>query len=92
MIAIEDVNYNFRGEDGESETPLILATQKNMTKVMEALISKGADPSIPSYGGQTPLHHAAKWNYVQAMEILVQAGANINALAETGETPTFVAA
>ena len=50
MIANQDINLNYRGADGESETPLIVATQKNMTKVMEALIAKGADPNIPSYG------------------------------------------
>ena len=43
----------------DNETPLIIATERNVKSVVRVLIAEGADKTIPKTGGQTALQIAA---------------------------------
>jgi len=71
-------DINMRSEDGRSA--LILAvrqrdTRKEHTRIVERLLSLGADPNVVDAYGETPLGVARKANDAQLVRLLEQAGA-----------------
>jgi ankyrin repeat protein len=77
-----DVNTS----DGKGTYPLILAcSYKDNDKMIELLLSKGADPNVHGPNGETPLGLAAKYS-LKAVQMLVEKGADVNAKHEGGFT------
>ena len=57
--------------DSQGYTLLIMATRQGMHKVIELLITRGADPNKADYNGNTPLHHAFQYDLHLCIEVLV---------------------
>ena len=73
-------------------TPLCFASKKNKTKVVKALLEKGAEVDQPDGSGNTPLYWAAVNGNKDVAQFLHDAGAQPNTINEHGKTPLHVAA
>src|SRR5208282_1549627 len=60
-------------------------------KILEGLLSAGADVSGKDENGNTPLHWASHFNNLEAAELLIKSGAQRNARDNAGETPLDLA-
>ena len=78
--------------DQRSETPLILAIQKNHPDIVSVLLENGANVDCCTRCGLSPLHVACKEGNFRSAELLVNFGANLNIVDKHGETPLFYCA
>ena len=84
--ALIDGGVDVNGKDAKGTYPLILAcSYKDNDKMIELLLSKGADPNVHGPNGETPLGLAAKYS-LKAVKMLVEKGADVNAKDEAGFT------
>ena len=90
LAAGAEVNY----PDGDNCTALWLATLRNHTTCVEALINHdGVDVDIPDTFGSSPLFIAARENFTDALRMLVQARADIDARDKRErQSPAYIAA
>jgi len=77
------------GEGGY--TPLMLAVANHDTRLVEALLKKGADVNAHNSGGVTALMIAATNGRADMVQLLLKAGANATAQTERGETALSIA-
>jgi hypothetical protein len=82
-------DVNARGPEG---TPLSLATLAGKDKVLEFLLSKGAEVNAVNDDGNAALHAAAFLGHVGAVKTLLKNGAAVNARNKEGNTPLHAAA
>jgi len=68
-------------------TPLHLAAMKGSLKMVERLLSAGADSRATTRLGCTALHIAAARGHDDICKVLVTNGADVNAISETKSTP-----
>ncbi|MDF2965326.1 MAG: alpha-latroinsectotoxin-Lt1a-like isoform [Rickettsiaceae bacterium] len=61
------------------------------TKVVDLLLSKGADVNARNDEGNTPLHLAAKCGYDEAVKVILSKGAEVNAINSENDTPLHLA-
>ena len=61
-------------------------------KVVDLLLSRGANPSAAVADGTTPLHWAAYLGDEEIIGAMVDAKAQVNARGESGRTPLHLAA
>ena len=90
-----DVHPNASHASGEKGwTPLHRAAHFRHTRVVQLLLSSGADPSARDHGRNTPLHDAAMGHQfsVASMTALIVAGTDLNARNTHWVTPIHVAA
>lgn len=80
------------GHRQAGETPLVLATERGHTAMVELLLASGANPDGPVQYRQTPLHRAAGEGRLELVAELLDAGADVNARDESGATPLYTAA
>lgn len=76
--------------DTDGSTPLHCATWKGHQRVVELLLTVGADVNARNnndHWGTTPLHAAAHANQRAIAELLIAHGADINAINLNGRTP-----
>lgn len=79
-------------KDNWGQTPLYLAVENNLIKIVKLLIDKGADININAKEyGLTPLHRAAERNHAEIIKILLDNGANIDVKDKNGITPLYYA-
>ena len=81
-------DVNARGPQG---TPLSLATLAGKDKVLEFLLSKGAEVNAVNDDGNAALHAAAFLGRVGVVKTLLKNGAAVNARNKEGETPLDIA-
>ena len=74
-----------------SETLLHLACQKELVKIIQDLLDRGASTEIRGCNVGTPLHVAAKSGNLRATELLLDSGADIEARDNNGNTPLLTA-
>ncbi|XP_063998957.1 ankyrin repeat, SAM and basic leucine zipper domain-containing protein 1 isoform X2 [Pogoniulus pusillus] len=60
------------------------ASEENILKTVELLLSRNADPNASCRKQMTPLMHAARRGYLQVVALLVAHGSDINAQDENG--------
>ena len=77
--------------DGDGNTALIIAIQRQDSDWTQFLIGKGADIDLPGKGGDTPLIASARAGFEEAIEWLVGEGAKVDEANRAGETPLIVA-
>jgi ankyrin repeat protein len=84
-----DVNHS----DTRGNTPLLIASQPGHgeVKVVETLLSHGADVMAKNKLGDTALMNALHGRYKDIAEMLILRGADINAKNLRGETPLKIA-
>ena len=91
--------------DFTGQTPFIRAALAGDVTVMKLLLAKGADPTIPTFGGTTALMAAAGVNWVvdqtadegakallEAVQLCVELGLDVNAINSMGLTAVHGAA
>lgn len=71
-----------------SRTPLYVAVSNQSTSIVDLLLSRGADPNIPTNKGETALFHAVQLADESLTRTLLVHGANPNATTSNG-TPTL---
>ena len=86
-------SVDINAKDGNLATPLHLATIFGAVKVLQYLVSQGADVNAKDKYDGTPLFWAAFYNKdVEGIKFLVSAGANIHVKDHAGRTPLHSAA
>jgi len=78
--------------DSCGATALFWAVWALHHETVKALLDNGADPNIPTHGGETPLHIAADVGDKEMVELLVSYCADISAKNNDQETPLFYGA
>lgn len=89
------INEGMRMEVGGVEfwiTPLLTATLRRDTAMVEYLLEKGADPNVGDGDKITPLGWAALNNHAAAVKPLVAKGGKVNHVDAKGMTPLLYAA
>jgi ankyrin repeat protein len=87
---IKPENINLRDDRGWS--PLVHACVGGRLKVVEWLLTNGANPEISTTNGTTPLHFAAASNHHDIVRALISGKANVNAKTDLGTSPLDCAA
>lgn len=77
--------------DDNGENVLFSGVILYKPKILEYLISKGAEINIKSYSGSTPLHKAVEEGDADAVRILIRSGAEINSPDNRSITPLHLA-
>ena len=83
-----DLNKKVEGFD---YTPLHVAAQDGHSKVIQLLLTHGADPNLKGFDGWTPLHLAAFGGHTQATQLLLAHGAVAGIANDDGSTPSRLA-
>ncbi|GBN93335.1 Ankyrin-3 [Araneus ventricosus] len=78
----EEINVR----DKSSKTPLIIAAERDHCEIAQLLLSKGADPGVPSKYGEYPLLLAIGKRSSKMVEILLKPGADYLNKDSKGET------
>ena len=76
----------------EGLTALMAASGNGYTKMVQALLAKGADVNARDRSGQTALHHAIMANKPEILELLLSKSADVNAKETKGRTPLMYSA
>ena len=90
LLTIPDIQVNMQTDHGA--TPLFDASSSGYVKIMDMLISAGADVNLPDSVGWTPLHQAVAYGYPKAAQLLIEAGTGIDIQGTEGETALMMAA
>ena len=94
LLKIKTTNPNIRNNRGS--TPIFLATEMGKFKSVQALLDKGANPSIQNYSKTTPLHRAAGGDHHECIRLLATPNdkykVDINVKSNWGYTPLGLAA
>jgi hypothetical protein len=87
LSTYEDAQYSLvNGVRGNGWTPLIQACTFSAYRIVQLLLSKGADTNVQGVKGITPLMQASLRNDVQLAEILLKHGANPHLMDVKGST------
>jgi len=78
--------------DDAGWTPLMSATSTGHIRIVELLISAGADVNKANRGGRSALHYAASKGFVDVARVLTANGARVNRKDEVGCSPLHRAA
>ncbi|KAK3704735.1 hypothetical protein QZH41_001082 [Actinostola sp. cb2023] len=81
------VTVNCRDLDGRCSTPLHFAAGYNRVRVVEYLLTNGADVHAKDKGGLVPLHNACSYGHYEVAELLVKHGADPQKKNRDGYTP-----
>jgi len=76
----------------QGSTALCMACGVARLDVIEELLTNGADPNLPSFGGRTPLITACSNGRIEVAELLLKHGAQVNKPNSAGQTPLMFAA
>lgn len=92
LKSLIDAGADVNARSSDEWTPLMLATIKGHTQMVEALLKNGADSNARNRKGWTALMFAVSMSDADTMRILLGAGANINARDKEGKTALMQAA
>lgn len=79
-------------DPGSGASPLHYAVMKGRMKIIDLLLSRGADVNSRTRNGTTPLHTAALYARKEVAERLLEAKADVNAKSQSGATALALAA
>ncbi|WP_264329775.1 MULTISPECIES: ankyrin repeat domain-containing protein [unclassified Wolbachia] len=79
-------------KDNLGQTPLHHASYNGNLRVVEYLISKGADINVRSENDWVPLHYASRSGVLAVVEHLISKGADVNARSKDDWVPLHLAA
>ncbi len=80
------------GLDAIGKSPLHEACEQGHLKVVQLLLSRGANANLSDRHGQTPMHFAAMNNHDEIVEHLAVAGVDVNVRDDSEHTPLHLAA
>jgi ankyrin repeat protein len=85
-----DLDVDARGPHGE--TALYLASELGYVSVVNALLSKNANPNLVLHDSSTPLGIAAQLGRTEVVKLLLEHGADENLMIKETYTPLYLAA
>ena len=74
------------------KSPLVCAADRGQTKILNCLMTSGADVNYHDSSGITALHSAARNGHIDNVKRLVKSGADVNKNDRNGYTPLMVVA
>jgi len=83
--------YGINSHDEYKRSLLIHCCIENKIKILERLISEGADINFQDIAGYSGLHFAASGQHIAIAKRLIASGANVNAVDEHGNPPIWTA-
>ena len=86
LLIENDVERN-----NNDERPLMLASIRGDTAIVQLLIDNGANVNAQDTNDMTPLMYASNYGQTAVAEILITEGADVNAQTTTGMTPLMYA-
>jgi excisionase family DNA binding protein len=86
LNSLIDAGADVNARSSDEWTPLMLATIKGHTEMVEALLKNGADSNARNKKGWTALMFAVSMSDAETTRILLTRGANINARDKEGKT------
>jgi hypothetical protein len=86
------VSVNLPKADSYKSTPLHYAALCGQDKMIEFLVSHGAEINARDASLHTPLHKACQTGYLNSVETLVRLGAVVDSQSQVGNTPLYEAA
>ncbi|CAM8879763.1 unnamed protein product [Rhodiola kirilowii] len=92
LSAVDSSRTAVNGTDEEGWAPIHSAASIGNEKIVDILLSRGADVNLKNDGGRTALHYAASKGWVKIAEALISHGAKINLKDKVGCTPLHRAA
>lgn len=84
-------NTLLNARDYKGNTALVSVIANEDDQWTGYLLGLGADPNLPSAGGETPLIAATRVGFEQAVEWLLAAGAKVDGANKMGETALIIA-
>ena len=84
-------DVNMQNSKRCKNSPLILATAKNLLDVAQILLLYKAEINQQNYLGETPLHVAARKGHIEILKMLLGNGADANIKDDSGCTPLHYA-
>lgn len=73
-------SINIDQGDPRGVTPLMVAAERNHSRVVRVLLGKGANASVDTDCGSTALHLSANFGHRAVSAKLIKAGANLQAV------------
>ncbi|XP_070811516.1 histone-lysine N-methyltransferase EHMT1-like isoform X1 [Pituophis catenifer annectens] len=86
------LGHLFLLQDATGRTPLFWATEYRHERLVELLLSHGADPDVRDKEGNLCLHRAAYFGSPTIARMLLEAGSDLNATNHLGNSPLHLAA
>ncbi|XP_013071536.2 uncharacterized protein LOC106058626 isoform X1 [Biomphalaria glabrata] len=90
ILETEQVDVNIQDDGGW--TPIIWATESQLTDVVKYLIKQGGDPNKKDNEENTGLHWAAFSGSLEIAKMFIDLGCEIDAINEHGDRPLHIAA
>uniref|UniRef100_A0A0G4I6K2 Uncharacterized protein n=1 Tax=Chromera velia CCMP2878 TaxID=1169474 RepID=A0A0G4I6K2_9ALVE len=87
LLLDAQADVNFKGELGDTASPLHYAAEGGRKHTVALLIGKGGDVHAKNEVGETPLHVAAKEGHKETVACCVEKGATVDEKDELGRTP-----
>ena len=91
IVALTIVGLALFGAAVAGAQPVADAAKAADWDTVRALVSEGADVTVPQGDGTTALHWAGYWDEAAMAEALLRAGAHVNAANDLGVTPLWTA-
>lgn len=88
-----DIDFNLLDRDGNAPLHLALNQRSLQYRLIQLLLSSGADPNLENHTGHTPLMQLAKDDRnPRFFSLLLESGADVNKAGRLGITPLMLAA
>lgn len=91
ILAFIQEGINVDSKDSTGKTPLMAATNSDMSRVIPILLDQGASINETDNEGNTALHLAASKGSTRIIQILINSGADVYIVNDAGQTPRELA-
>ncbi|KAK5644313.1 hypothetical protein RI129_005613 [Pyrocoelia pectoralis] len=83
--------FDINKQDGDGNTPLLLALKNRQVGIVDYLLSKEVDVTIPNNRGVTCLHHAVELGDAKIVRELLAKGCDIDVVSVNGDSSLLLA-
>jgi hypothetical protein len=91
LTPAQPTNTNHAHCPSQGKTALHLAAERGQIAIVDVLLQRDLDPSLPDSDGRTALHVAVEKNHPDLVQMLARVKANVNAQDDQGHTALHLA-